>query len=67
MRTNRGPVGKWKKRIGNTKDDNCGKCGVQETGRHLVFECPVNKEAPEAKIRLARTWEDLEDKARIKK
>ena len=41
----RGPVGKWKKRIGKTEDDNCGKCGVQETGWHLVFECPVSKEA----------------------
>ena len=33
----------------------------------LVFECPVNKEAREAKIRGARTWEGLEDKARIRK
>ena len=33
----------------------------------MVFECPVNKEAREAKIRGARTWEDLEDKARIRK
>ena len=63
----RGPVGKWKKRIGRTEDDNCRKCGVQETGWHLVFECPVNKEAREAKITGARTWEDLEDKARIRK
>ena len=31
------------------------------------FECPVNKEAREAKIRGTRTWEDLEDKARIRK
>ena len=67
MRTDRGPVGKWKKRIGKTEDDNCEKCRVQETGWHLVFECPVNKEAREAKIRGARTWEDLEDKARIRK
>ena len=67
MRTDRGPVGKWKKRIRKTEDDNCRKCRVQETGWHLVFECPVNKKAREAKIRGARTWEDLEDKARIRR
>ncbi len=33
----------------------------------MVFECPVNKEEREAKIREAWTWEDLEDKARIRK
>ncbi len=33
----------------------------------MVFECPVNKEGGEAKIRGARTWEDLEDKVRIRK
>ena len=37
-----GPVGRWKKRIGKTDDDSCGKCGVQVTVWHLVFECPVN-------------------------
>ncbi len=51
MRTDRGPVGKWKKRIGKTEDDNCKKCGVQETGWHLVFECPMNNDAREEKIK----------------
>ena len=60
-------MGKWKKRIGMTNDDNCGKCGVQETGWHLGFECPVNKEARKANIDGARTWEDLDNKAKIKK
>ena len=67
MRTDRGPVGRWKKRIGKTEDDSCKKCGVQETGRHLVFECPVNGKAREAEIKGAQTWEDLDDKAMIKK
>ena len=67
MRTDREPVGIWKKRIGKIEDDNCRRCGVQETGWHLMFECPVNKEEREAKKRGAWTWEDLEDKARIKK
>ena len=67
MRTDRGPVGKWKKRIGKTEDDNCANCGIQETGWHLVFECPVNREARETNIKGARTWEDLEDKAMIRK
>ena len=67
MRTDRGPVVKWKKRIGKTGDDSCKKCGAQETGWHLVFECPVNEEAREAMIKGARTWEDLEDKGMIKK
>ena len=67
MRTDRGPVGKWKKCIGKTEDDNWEKFRVQETGWHLVFECPLNKEARETKIRGVRTWEDLEDKARIRK
>ena len=66
MRTDRGPVGIWKKRIGKTEDDNCAICGIQETGWHLVFECPVNRETRETKIKEARTWEDLEDKAMIK-
>ena len=65
--SDRGPVGKWKKRIGKTEDDNCAKCGIQETGWHLVFKCPVNREAREAKIKGARTWEDLEDKVTIRK
>ena len=55
MRTDRGPIGKWKKRIGKTEDDNCERCEVQETGKHLVFECPVNEEAREPKIKGART------------
>ncbi len=67
MRMDRGPIGKWELRIGNTEDDSCERCGVQETGWHLVFECPVNEEAREEKIKGARTWEDLEDKAMIKK
>ena len=66
MRTDRGPAGKWKKHIGKTEDDKCAKCRIQETGWHLIFECPVNKEAREAKIKGARTWEDLEDKAMIR-
>ena len=58
----------WKKRIGKTEDDTCKNCGVQETGWHLVLECPVNEEAREAKIKGARTWEDLEeDKAMTRK
>ena len=58
----------WKKRIGKTEDDSCKKCGSQETGWHLVFECPVNEEArEEAMIKGARTWEDLENKAMIRK
>ena len=67
MKTDREPVGNWKKRIGKTEDYNCEKCRVQETGWNLVSECSVNKEAREAKIRGMRTWEDLEDKARIRK
>ncbi len=40
---------------------------VHETGWHLVFECPVNEEVRKAKINGARTWEDLDDKAMIRK
>ena len=58
---------KWKKRIGKTDDDSCGKCGVQETGWHLVFECPVNGEARAENISGAKTWEDLDNKAMIRK
>ena len=43
LRTDRGSVGKWKKRIGKTEDNSCEMCGVQETGWHLTFECPVNE------------------------
>ena len=32
LRTDRGPVGKWRKWIGKTDDDKCGVFGVQETG-----------------------------------
>ena len=67
LRTDRGPVVKWKKRIGKTEDDSCEMCGVQETGWHLTFECPVNEEVRKANINGARTWEDLDDKARIRK
>ena len=67
LRTDRGPVGKCKKRIGKTDNDSCGKCGVQETGRHLVFECPVNKEVRKAYISGAKTCEDLDNKAMIRK
>ena len=67
LRTDRGPLGKWKKRIGNTEDDSCEGCGVQETSRHLVFECPVNEEVRKANINGARTWEDLDDKAMMRK
>ncbi len=67
MRTDRGPVRKWKKRIGKTNDDSCGMCGVQETGWHLVSECPVNEEVRKANINGARTWEDLDDKAMTRK
>ena len=56
----------WKKRIGKTEDDDCRKCKVQETGRHIVFGCPLNNEAREAYIRGANSWEDLDDKAMIK-
>ena len=48
-------------------EDNCKKCGVQETGSHLTFECPVNQDIWEKTIRGARTWEDLEDKEKIEK
>ena len=48
-------------------EDNCKKCGVQETGRHLTFKCPVNQDIREKTIRGARTWEDLEDKKKIEK
>ena len=67
LRTDRGPVGKWKKRIEKTEDDSCGMCGVRETGWHLAFECPVNEEIRKANINGARTWEDLDDKAMIRK
>ncbi len=67
LRTDRGPVGKWKKRIGKIENDNCAKCGIQETGWHLMFGCPVNTEEREAKIKGARIWEDLENKAMIRK
>ena len=40
---------------------------MQETGWHLVFECLVNEEVRKAKINGARTWEDLDDKAMIRK
>ena len=36
-------------------------------GRHLVLECPVNEEARKANINEARTWEDLDDKAMVRK
>ena len=53
-------------RIWRTDDDNCGMCRVQETGWHLEFECPVN-EARKADINGARTWEDLDEKAMVRK
>ena len=58
LRTDRGPVGKWKKRIGKTDDGSCGRCGVQETGWHLIIECLVNEEVRQANIDGAQTWED---------
>lgn len=67
LRTDRGPVGKWKKRIGKTDDDSCGRCGGQETGLHLVFECPINEEAREKYINGAKSWEDLDNKELIRK
>ena len=42
-------------------------CGVQETGWHLIFECTVNEKARKANINGARTWEDLDDRAMVKK
>ena len=42
LRTNRGPLRKWKKRIG--KDGECNICMVEETGCHVTFECPVNED-----------------------
>ena len=39
---------------------------MQETGSHLVFECPENEEARKRYINGARTWEDLDDKTLIK-
>ena len=57
----------WKKRIGKTEDDSCGICGVQETGWHLAFECPVNEEIRKAYINGAQTWEDLDDKVKSRK
>ena len=39
---------------------------VQETGWHLVFECPVNKESRKANIDGAQTWEDLDNKERVR-
>ena len=59
-------MGKWKKRIGKTEDDSCDVCGVQETGWHLVFECPVNEEARKENIDGAQAWEDLDDREQIK-
>ena len=55
-----------KKRIGKTGDDSCGKCVVQETGWHLLFECPVNRDSRKANIDGAQTREDLYNKERIK-
>ena len=66
LRTDRGPVWKWKKRLRTTNDNSCGKWGVQEAGWHLMFECPVNKESRKAKKDVAQTWEDLGNKGRIK-
>ena len=34
---------------------------------HSTFECPVNKEARKANISGAKTWEDLDNKAMIRK
>ena len=67
LRTDRGPIGVWKKRIGKAEDENCKKCGVQETGWHLTLEWPVNQDIRERAISGARTWEELEDKGMIKK
>ena len=33
----------------------------------IVFECPVNEEVRKATINGAQTWEDLDDKAIIRK
>ena len=39
----------------------------RETGWHLVFECPVNEEVRKVNTDGARTWEDLDDKAMVRK
>ena len=67
LRTDRGPIRKWEKRIGEAEGDGCGMCGVQETGWHLVSECPVNEEVRKANINEARRWEDLGDKAMVRR
>ena len=58
-------MGIWKERIGKTEDDTCGRCGIQDTGWHLGFECPTNEEVRKAYIDGATTWEDKEDKEQI--
>ena len=57
-----GTSGNMEEKNWKSEDDGYGKCGVQETGWHLVFECPANEEARKAYIQEAQTWEDLEDK-----
>ena len=59
MRTNRGPVGVWKRRVGKG-DGMCSVCGVIETGSHVVFECPVNAEARKEHLgNIFKSWKDM--------
>ena len=55
LRTDRGPVGKWKRGSERQRMTIAGLCGVQEMGWHLAFECPVNEEIHKENINGART------------
>ena len=41
--------------IRKSEDDSGRVCGVEETGLHLVLECPGNEEARRVNIEGART------------
>lgn len=59
-------MGKWKKLIGKADNDSCKENGVQETGWHLVFKCPISKELRRDFIQGTSSWEDLDDKSQLK-
>ena len=66
MQTNRGPLRKWKKKIGKADDDEYNTCMVEERGHYAAFECPLNEDLRREHINGAQSWEDLEDEVKVR-
>jgi len=42
-RTDKGPQCSWLHKIGKIPNPDCPKCGEEETGEYIVFECPGHR------------------------